>query len=54
MAGLEALEVKATLPLILPADLGAKTIEKVALWPAPSGRGKVKPLRVKLVPVRVA
>jgi len=48
------LEVKATLPLTLPADLGAKTIEKGALWPAPSVRGKVRPLRAKLGPVRVA
>jgi hypothetical protein len=54
IARLEALEVKAKLPLALPADCGAKTTEKVALWPAPSVRGKAKPLRVKPVPVRVA
>ena len=54
MAGLEPSEVNAALPLKVPADCGAKTTEKVALWLAPSVRGKVKPLRVKLLPVRVA
>lgn len=54
MVGLEPSEVNATLPLKVPADCGAKTSEKVILWPAPRVRGKVKPLRVKLVPVRVA
>src|SRR5208282_1633339 len=49
-----ALEVKATLPLELPAVWGAKATEKVLLWPAPSVSGKVKPPRVKPVPVRVA
>ena len=52
--GLEPSEVNAMLPLNVPADWGAKTTEKVTLWPAPSVKGKVKPLRVKLVPVRVA
>ena len=54
MVGLEPSEVNATLPLRVPADCGAKTTEKVTLWPAPSVRGEVKPLRVKLLPVRVA
>jgi hypothetical protein len=54
IAELEALEVKAKLPLALPADCGANATEKVALWPAPSVRGKANPLRVKPVPVRVA
>jgi hypothetical protein len=54
MAASEALEVKATLPLELPAVWGAKATEKAVLWPAPSVSGKVKPPRVKPVPVRVA
>ncbi len=54
MAELEALEVKTKLPLTLPTDCGAKTTDKVALWPPASVRGKVKPLSVKLLPVRVA
>ena len=54
IAGLEPSEVNATLPLRVPADCGAKTTEKVTLWLAPSVRGKVKPLTVKLLPVRVA
>ena len=51
---LEALEVKAMLPLTLPAVCGPKITEKVALWPAPSVSGKVRPLRAKLALVRVA
>jgi hypothetical protein len=54
MAGLEPSEVNATLPLKMPADCGAKTTKKVTLWPAPIVRGRVKPLRVKLLPVRVS
>jgi hypothetical protein len=50
----EAVEVMLALPLELPADCGAKVTEKVVLWPAPSVRGKVKPLRLKPVPVTVA
>jgi hypothetical protein len=54
MVGLEPSEVNATLPLKVPADCGAKTTEKLKLWPAPTVRGKAKPLTVKLLPVRVA
>jgi hypothetical protein len=54
MAASEALEVKATLPLELPAVWGVKATEKVVLWPPPSVSGKVKPPKVKPVPVRVA
>ena len=54
MVGLEPSEVNATVPLKVPADCGAKTTEKVTLWLAPRVSGKVKPLRVKLLPVRVA
>ena len=54
MVEFEASEVKAMLPLTLPADGGVKLTEKLALWPAPSVRGKARPLRAKLALVRAA
>ncbi len=49
--GFEALDVTATLPLALPAEVGVKETEKVALWPDVSVTGVVIPLKLNPVPL---
>ena len=44
--GLDALEVRVTLPLTLPVDAGVNLTVKVALWPGVSVTGAVIPLRL--------
>ena len=52
--GLDAVDVRVTLPLALAAVSGANLTLKAALWPAGRVSGVVMPLRLKLVPVMVA
>ena len=52
--GLEAVEVRVTLPLALAADVGANLTLKVVLWPAVRVSGVVIPLRLNPVPVMAA
>ena len=49
--GFEAVEVIATLPVILPVDVGVNVTLKAALWPAVSVTGAVIPLRLNPVPL---
>ena len=49
--GLDALEVTATLPATLPADVGLNETVKVALCPAARVTGDVMPLKLNPVPV---
>jgi len=52
--GLEALEVRVTVPVALPPAVGANATLKVVLCPAVSVTGAVMPLRVKPVPLIAA
>ena len=49
--GFVAFEVRVTLPLALPAEVGAKVTVKVVLWPAAKVSGAVMPLNVNPVPL---
>jgi hypothetical protein len=51
---LESLLVNTTLPVALPADLGAKTTLKPLLTPGDRIKGKLKPVILKPVPVTSA
>ena len=47
----EAFEVTEMFPLALPAAWGAKLTPKVKLWPTSRSNGRLKPVRLKPVPV---
>ena len=49
-----ALDATARLPVTLPLALGENFMLKLALWPAVSVVGKVKPLRLNPEPVALA
>jgi hypothetical protein len=49
----EAVDVKLTVPEALPAEVGAKTMLKLALAPADKESGSVSPLRLKPGPLIV-
>lgn len=51
--GFEAFEVMVTLPLALPAEVGANVTVKLVLCPAASVIGAMMPLKVKPVPLRL-
>jgi hypothetical protein len=52
--GFEAVEVTLILPLSAPAEVGAKSTENDALWPAVKVTGKVSPVKLKPVPLALA
>src|ERR1700675_5024123 len=51
---LEALLLTDRVPLAVPLDWGVKVTLKVVLWPASSATGRVRPVKLKPVPERLA
>lgn len=52
--GFDPLEVMVTLPLAAPPDVGEKSTENEALWPAANVTGKDSPLKLNPVPPTLA